>query len=576
MSDISVDRIMRNIYGSSATGQITNLSGGNIDIPKFKSEKYRVSERPLPRVQYIDINNSPVNNMFGGGRKPSKKQRRNNRLRAESSKEKIIIYASPEYIPDNSDLHTFIDKFFLYYRISRSPNSAIYIIPPTSELKEMVKKRGNYPEGSIEMQNAVRKNDNIGYERCLFITFGNNTKSDTYRIDPELTSQNAYPNSSFGMIRRTNIKGEVFYITCDDKKNVKIHTTPKNVKDGNELKFVGRFNNGGYVFQGKLPPSSVEKIGPKKQTYNKVCRKVNKMKFGEMMYYNDSMTGGSNNTTLDLLEKYDEMYKGDHDIAAEHFLRCAAKAGKLSDKYRNNGDLLFSSIYFALSEPTALNECDFCKEDTGNNLFSSFKPVVRGSNFKNKVNDAIHSLNKIYKRSERNGTYNDFVESYKRLYSSNDVCKTTADIMTGYIRNNDSNIESKMINDLYNTFNNSSKASYNTASLIKHAFNSNPLPSAFGMEYYPIITNMKSFESDIKENKYNIEADENDKNAAEDKNLVNEIFTAQPKDPELKNIEKTDEMMSASSVFNDEDLEMDIEISAADMSDASNAASEFY
>ena len=218
MTDITVDRIMRNIYGTSATGQITNLSGGNV-VPSFLPKNCIIEERPLPRVQYIDVkdmNNNFSVNMFGGNKNKSRKNKqKRSKAASTQSTNNIVIYASPEYIPDNSDLHTFIDKFFLYYRISRSPNSAIYIIPPTNELKEMVKKRGDFPEGSLEMQNAVRKNENIGYERYLFVTFGNNSKSDNYRIDPGLTTLSAYPNSAFEMVRRTNLKGEVFYISCN-------------------------------------------------------------------------------------------------------------------------------------------------------------------------------------------------------------------------------------------------------------------------------------------------------------------------------------------------------------------------
>ena len=565
MTDITVDRIMRNIYGTSATGQITNLSGGNM-IPTLLPKNCMIEERPLPRVQYIDVkdmNNNLSLNMFGGGKKTKRtKSRKNKASSSQPKNDNIIIYASPEYIPDNSDLHTFIDKFFLYYRVSRSPNSSIYIIPPTNELKDMVKKRGDFPEGSLEMQNAVRKNENIGYERYIFVTFGNNSKSNNYRIDPGLTTPSAYPNSAFEMVRRTNLKGEVFYISCNSDKKVKIHTSPKNSNDGNELKFVGRFNNGGYVFQGKIPSTPIEKIAPKKQSYKR--KTINKFKFGEMPYTRTVMTGGANNSSLKLLEKYDNVYNGDHDMAAEHFLRCAAKAGKLSDKYRNNGDLLYSSLYFALSEPTAVSEENFGQEDD-RDLFSDYKPRQRGSEFKHKVDDALNTLNNIYKKAEKTCSYNNFVESYKHLYSSNDICKSTADIMTGHIRNNDGLMDAKLIDNIYNSFNDTNNVSSSMAALIKHAYNNNPLPSAFGSEYYPI-TSMNSFESDMKKNKYKGKKDDNSNQdeSFETKDLANEIFSSKPKVKEAEKIIVKD----PENIVEDENSEtLDNELDMVDDSD---------
>lgn len=532
MSDISVERIMRNIYGTAATGQITNMSGGA--VPKIAFKSY-AEMRPLPNVRFIDEDSKPeepiasVSMMGGGkGRKRGNKRASNKRARGvKDSGENITIYASPEYMTHNSDLHTFIDKFFMYYRISRSPNSAIYLIPPTKVLQEMVAQRGKYPEGSIEMQNAVRTNDKIGYERYLFVTFGNNSKSDQYRIDPELTSQNAYPNSSFGTIRRTNIKGEVYYFSCDGNMKVKIHTTPTNAADGCDVKFVGRFNNGGYVFQGALPGEAIEKIAPKKENKKK-HHNVNKMKFGEMPYRSNTMTGGAVNTSLRALEKYDEIYNHDHELAAEHFLRCAAKKGKLVDKYRNNGDMLYSAIYFAVSEPGAVGVDDVCNEDCGN-IYKSFKPTIRGEDFRRKVNGAMTQLNNIYKRSARVGREHEFIGAYKKLYSGGDISKMTADIMTSHLRNNDTPVDAKMISSLFDAFQEPGKATRTMAALVKNAFNSAPLPSAFGAEFMPIITKMKSFESDMKANKkYKGGEDPKEEDGEDSKNLVSEIFESKP------------------------------------------------
>lgn len=578
MTDISVERIMRNIYGTSATGQITNMTGGSA-IPKLSSNHYGM-ERPTPNIQYVDINESMsqqfqfndisaasmTGGMIGGAGKKGKskktQRRRNTRKSKAASNENITIYASAEYIPDNSDLHTFIDKFFMYYRMSRSPNSAIYLIPATKTLKEMVAKRGNHPEGSIEMQNAVRTNDKLEYERYLFVTFGNNSKNDRYRIDTELTSKSAYPNSSFGTIRRTNLRGEVYYMTCDANMKVKIHTKPDNANAGSEIKFVGRFNNGGYVFQGDLPGPANEKISPKKE---KACKhnNVNRMKFGESLTKFRTMTGGAVNTTLKLLEKYDNLYNGDHDAAAEHFIRHAVKQGKFSEKYRNNGDLLYSAIYFAMAEPTALNGVPDASAEEDKDFSNSFKIINRGEQFRRKVNNVVQQLNKVYKRSMKNNSSKDFIESYKKIYSTNDIAKMTADVATSFLRNNDNMLEAKSINEIYESFSSPAKASVGVCSLIKNSLNSGPLPSAFGSEFIPILGKMNSFESDMKSNKYkkNVEDTPGADAEAEASNTAAEMFAAAPKD---KAANETKNETAPASVDTTNNVDVDDVIESSD------------
>lgn len=568
MSEISVDRIMRNIYGTTATGQITNLSGG--DFVSNRYIKQYADMRPQPNVRYLDSavgqngeqEQGPITTeytMLGGARKTRKqstKGKKNIKRRNAKAAEHVPIYASAEYMTDSPDLHIFIDKFFMYYRVSRSPNSAIYVVPPTKVLAEMVSKRGNYPEGSVEMQNAVRSNDKLDYDRYLFVTFGNNSKSDAYRIDPELTSQSAYPNSSFGTIRRTNVRGEVFYFTCDDNMKVRIHTTPKNASEGSEVKFIGRFNNGGYVFQGAIPPAAVEKIGPKKET-KKRHHNINKMKFGEMPSGRGSaMIGGAVNKSLSVLEKYDDMYNGDHELAAEHFLRCVAKAGKLSEKYRTNGDLVYSAIYYALDDPAGIDEPNIGNETNAVDFVSSFKVTNRGDSFRKKVDGVINQLNRIYKRDSKQNRLSNFVESYKKIYSSNDIAKMTADITTGYLRNNDERLDAHFIENIYNSFENTQTSGMSLAALIKNALNSNPLPSAFGSEYMPVISKMNSFESDMKSKKYN----DDDK-----EDFAEQIFSSNKKqDPEPK---PEPEIVTQAELENQEDIEQDLEAAELDLSE---------
>ena len=369
---ISTEQILKNIYGVTATGTVSNMSGGNINKKYINIDNIQravlrddVVSNNI-RIKYLD--EKPATNIMTGGRRRTRKTRK---LKAGSKAKDIVIYASPEYVETSSDLRLFMDKFFLYYRFSRSPNSAIYIIPPSAELSKMINKRAkDKPEGSMELQKDVRSNKNIGLEKYLFVTFGDNSKSDKYRIDPNLNSKEAYPNSPFETIRRTNLNGDVFYISYKDDKSVVIHTKPDNInsKDSETLNFVARFNNGGYIFQGSIPDHSEEHIGPKQIKKSKLYKfAFDEMEFGDIPVndYNarsTAITGGASNNSLKTFELYDRLYNYDHDVAAEHFLRCAAKKDKLPKNIINNADFLYSAIYYALSKPNAVNANDINKE----------------------------------------------------------------------------------------------------------------------------------------------------------------------------------------------------------------------
>jgi hypothetical protein len=70
---------MRNIYGTTATGQINNMSGG-FAVPKISFKSY-AEMRPIPNVRFLDENNQtsnvlPLSAMFGGaGKKKTRKKR---------------------------------------------------------------------------------------------------------------------------------------------------------------------------------------------------------------------------------------------------------------------------------------------------------------------------------------------------------------------------------------------------------------------------------------------------------------------------------------------------------------------
>lgn len=544
----SVENILRNIYGVSATGSLQNMTGGNIkSFPHLclssngfmlkDNEGYTNEIRPKANIKYIDENVNMIGGACGGSRKASKPKKSKKQGRKMRGSAADIVFASAEYIKNN-DLKDFIEKFYLYYRFSRSQNSSIYIVPPRSVLDKMIDLRGKGTEGSAELQEQTRANkDKIGYERYLFVTFGNNTTKDKYRIVDDKTSSAPYPATSFGTLRRTNLIGEVFYITCDDKLKVKIHTKPTNADQGKELKFIGRFTNGGYVFQGEIPEKSLEVIPPKKanaRAFSHLCSKMSNDDFTNMNFGEFTIMGGFNNQSLELLNMYTDFYNQDHELAAEHFLKAADKKNKLKSKYVQNGDLLYNSLYFALSEPNAMNINDFGNESK--TIMKNFKPSMKDSNFKNAVINIQSKFNKIHKQCAMQNNYNKFMKAYKNIYTSKDVAKMKADILTTYIRNNNSSniIDSaKLINDIFESDNINASES----NIIKNAFESGPLPSAFGTEFSPLFNNEDiTFEKIIKNKssgeKRTSQYDEDEENDTE--NYTEQIYNSKKKNTKRK------------------------------------------
>lgn len=538
----SVENILKNIYGVTATGSLQNMSGGSsIKFPHISfsyngfvlndNETYNGEIRPTANIKYLDENNNMNGGACGGrgskamtAKKTKKAKRAANRVKGGAND---IIYASAEYVKNN-DLKDFVEKFYLYYRFSRSQNSAIYIIPPRNVLDKMINMRGKGEEGSAELQETTRNNkDKIGYERYLFVTFGNNSSKDKYRIVEDSKATNAYPNSSFGTLRRTNILGEVFYITCDDKMNVTIHTKPDNSQQGNKLTYIARFSNGGYVFQGEIPAKSLEVIPPKKansRAFSSLCSKYVSNNFDNMVFGELSLAGGANNSSFELFNMYSDFYNHDIELAAEHFLKAVDRKGKLNAKYTQNGDLLYDAMYFAYSEPNAMNINDFGKESKI--IMKNFKPSMKDEGFKNAVNNIKSKFNKIFKQCRQQNNFNKFIKSYKNIYSSKDISKMKADILTSYMRNNSlsSVIESqKLINDIFESDNINASQS----SIVKNAFESAPLPSAFGTEYSPLFNNDDiTFEKIIKNSS---KSSTKQYNEEEDENYVSQIYSKKNK-----------------------------------------------
>lgn len=524
----TIERINKNIYHINEN--MTLFDGGDIE---------NNNSRPTAKIVYIDSfkPEKTMNAVMKGGYR-----KKNNSVKGGVEKKQIVIYASPEYV-ENNDLRLFMDKMFLYYRFSHSPSAAIYVIPPSNVLKEMIAKRSTKnEEGSVEMQQEVRTNKEIGWERYIFTTYGDNTSNNKYRIDEKLDNIDAYPNSSFDTVRRTNTLGEVFYFSYVSAKEVKVHTMENNATDGNKLKFVARFNNGGYIFQGLIPMDAVEKLTPKQTK-----AKNNKNNFRALNLLSGGNNNESENSSLHVLQEYDNMYNNDHDIAAEHYLRCVNnKIGNdKMTKYLNNGDLIFSAIQHALLEPNDVTINDIGNEKPLN--YSAFKPCEIDHDLHKQVKTfASNKLKQLYKKYTENDNCNKFIDSYKHMYKNGNNATITADIVTGYLRNNqNANIEEDTLL-IYNEMKQPHKSSP-VASIIYNAFRNNPLPSAFGAEYYPVLNDYESFESVAKNDSKRSKKDSTD----DEVDGVKQIFEAKPKEMDKNKSESEDEQEEEQEKEND-------------------------
>lgn len=401
---------------------------------------------------------------------------------------------------------------------SNKLNSAIYILPPKNEIDEMKAKiNTTAPVGSIEYANFVRAHaGEIGYNRYLFIRFGNNTEDQPYRIDPQLDNIEAYPVGSFKRVYRGAMNGYGYWIeetTTKGKCEITNGGADGSVKSS--IDFVGRCRNGVYVFAGVVPEVS-DAVLPDKPTethensagqnafaggnkylansaspfastafaggYRNIKRnRIDKFdNFDKLLNSDDDKC---ENSTLKCFSIYDDFYNHDHETAAEHFLRCCDRKQQITKL--NNGDIVYNAIYTSLSNPSLLNANDIGKESS-RNIASTFTFGSLPRNFEMSVKSTQSKMKKLYKSCEAANDMKRFLQSYYKLYKGGDVNKIHADILTGYLRNSDGcNICAAydVIREA-NQHNNPITA----CSIIRNAFLNDPLPSAFGVRQYPALS----------------------------------------------------------------------------------------
>lgn len=466
MTSVSVDRIMNNIYGTTASQEMNSIliTGGE-----------SIVQRPKAKINYVDYSSTEMFNGLSGGKK--RKTQRKKYRKSDNSSE-ITIYASPEYI-DNKLFTEFIKTFYLYFKVSRSPTSAIYVIPSQETMNHMnseaskILAEKSVVAGSIEAQKLISTAKGLDFRRYLFTAFGNNTKDQKYRIDASGNNKDAYPNDRFDTVRRTNLNSEVYYISYDSPTTVNISSSEKG-GETKKLKFVARASNGVYIFSGDLPKAT------EKSDIAKSAKRTT------------TMTGGGN------IGKFASLCNnfGDIELAAEEFVLDAYN--KNNDVLNDiNGDPVYTAFKITFDE----------KEDVGDImagiLSSSEKEkikddIVKKLNISNKLSNSI--LDKIEKskdtfqrylkskKAKSNG-YKDIINMYMSLYGNKSISKIKADLATSLYRNGMDNINDIMAicEEFQNPdFNSQLHKSGRFAKLLINAYQKTPLTSLEGSSYIPI------------------------------------------------------------------------------------------
>jgi len=505
----SVEQILRNIYGTTATGEIKdlNMKGGDsknvesISVFNVSDNELPNVNRPIGKVKYIDENVSQSSLAMQGGTKRKNIRKDSIKMKAGTKNTKLdtTIYKSiSAFINTNQckEATIFEQEFYLNYRFQDPFPHAIVIIPDDKELNEMMTRiNTKEKKGTKEYIKYLRENaDVIGYNKYLFYRFIA-SDGDRYKIDPKKNDENAYPNAGFGTIRRGALNGYVYTLTADDISGKAI--IDNELGEQSTVQYVARCENGVYIFKGTVPEKAKQKLPNEKSSSNSL--KIENT-FG---YFTGGSKNSNENSSLKCLSKYNEIYNGDREQAAEHFLRCYDNKKRI-DRLPN-GNSVYSAIYLALNDPNLLSVNDIGNE-SNRNLAENLEFGILPTSFNNSVKNIQNKIKKLYKTCENSNKLDKFISYYHNLYKGNDKNKIYADILTGYLQNNEYD------NDIVSAYNLiKTNKGISTANMIKNSFLSSPLPSAYGVQEYPYT--LKSFEDTMKNNR-----------SIEDTNIPEQIF----------------------------------------------------
>ena len=307
---MNMDEFMSKLYGPTATQRLSGGSNesqeyanvvklnrdtlgreiGGFKIITDTNMKGGVYEPPKSLSSILAEQLETIENMEGGARRKKRNVKKMSGSSAKSTKDYPIV-SSFEYAADGTfceeDARTFFDTFMLYYRISRSPSSAILIIPPHSEVQDLKKKFEKYCKDKfggntkgIEAENEIVSGTFQVWRNYLFYVF---VKSDAngveYRIDPlQNGASNSFPydeNSVSDLIfKRANLNSYIWFMKYD-QKDKKFYLYPSEDLDNSKrigLNFVAICKQGKYMFQAEkpIPNNTNNQLMTTKQSGNQV------------------------------------------------------------------------------------------------------------------------------------------------------------------------------------------------------------------------------------------------------------------------------------------------------------------
>lgn len=357
-SQFDLTEISSNLYGPTATG----MMGGSI----YKKQNY---------------------NMFGGAILNAAK---NIHKTKGGSGYEVVAY--PEYIK-NKDFQDFMMSFYLIRKISHTPSSGVYIIPPRKELDALINdfhKQLNKEKIDIGSEEAFKyaATNNLPYKRYIFTVFGGDNAH--YKLDKEA------PYKNFETVKRVNLASEVMYFKYLSESEIKICNS-SDCNKGSIVKLIAKCNNGIYVFQGSIPDAletktknSAKFIGAKKKKKSK--KYVHKMN-DDLEFDSDetnNMEGGvkdndDNKLKQELLfsnVKDEESALGfianmalaDYEVNGESSIRKYAKI--------MSGDPIHTAFRIAFnSDFNEVPESQYDSADVSemcNKLVQAYKPIEKG------------------------------------------------------------------------------------------------------------------------------------------------------------------------------------------------------
>lgn len=237
MSKVTIEELGKEIYGVEAT-QMLGGAAKKKTAPKKKQAKKAVSKIASKRV---------VAKAKAAKKKSTKKK--------GGAGDDYQLIGYPEYC-EHPDFKRFMHEFYLYKVMTHTKAAAIYVIPPTKDLDEMIvnfknelKKQGYEPYSEQAVKWSATTN--CEFKRCIFDLFAD---ADPMKYRLAKNSTPAY--NDFGIRLRTNRLKEQLYFKYIDESTVLV-SAEEDCKKGETIKLIAKSTaSTTLIFQGKLPKAT--------------------------------------------------------------------------------------------------------------------------------------------------------------------------------------------------------------------------------------------------------------------------------------------------------------------------------